>query len=144
MRKLLALLLVIAIATSAFAFANSFALNAQLNQAGQQNIASGSASISRCTGNVEIDIVGGGYNSTLRDFEVATVKLNAGSQCAGDHVTVTLTRGGEELATVDGYRLNENGDAEVDFSELDVPVSEVEDVHLLLEADSPTASSVGP
>lgn len=137
MRKLLALLLLVAVVTSAFAFANSFTVNSQPETQGQQDISSGTASVSQCVSDLEIDVRGGDFNPALDDFEVGLVILTAGSDCAGDSVKVTFTdQDGGLITTVPG-RLTNGGNLNLDVSEKDIAVSEVANVHVMIEANRP-------
>ncbi len=137
MRKLLALLLLVAVVTSAFAFANSFNVNSLAAVDGQQNISSGDAVISQCVTDLAIDVTGGEYNSVLGDFEVGMVKLRAGANCAGDFVKVTLTNGdGEGITTLTDF-LDGSGSVDIDASQADVPVRDVTNVYVLIEANNP-------
>jgi hypothetical protein len=139
MRKLLALLLLVAVVTSAFAFANSFDVNSLPEREGQQNISSGAATVQHCIGDLDVDIRGGDFVPSLGDFEVATVLLRANADCAGDSVKVTFTNGdGEPIVTIPG-RLNSSGNANLDVaSNWDVRVSEVANIHVLIEANAPS------
>jgi hypothetical protein len=144
MRKLLALLLLVAVVTSAFAFANSFNINALPEQEGLQNISSGSAAVDRCVADLGVRVVGGDYNQKISDFEVSEVRLTANSgSCAGDDIKVTLTRFEGEPVTVDGYRLDGGGNAIIDFSTLDIAVKSVKDVHVLIQTNN-TPLSISP
>ncbi|MBI1297634.1 hypothetical protein GC175_22065 [bacterium] len=140
MRKLLALLLLVAVVTSAFAFANSFDVNSLPARQGEQNISSGAAAVQHCIGDIGVDIVGGNYLLKLKDFEVdSVVLLTANAQCAGDSVTVTLTdKDGRPIGTVDGT-LDSGGGATLNFADpLDVKVRDVANVHVLIEANRPS------
>lgn len=139
MRKLLALLLLVAVVTSAFAFANSFDVNSLPEREGQQNISSGTASVQHCIGDIGVDIVGGDYLRKLKDFEVDSVVLTAIADCAGDSVTVTLTNGdGVSIGTEEG-ELESDGSATLDFAtNHDIKVRDVANVHVLIEANRPS------
>lgn len=139
MRKLLALLLLVAVVTSAFAFANSFDVNSLPEREGQQNISSGAATVQHCIGDLDVDIRGGDFVPEIEDFEVATVLLRAGADCGGDAVKVTFTNvDGEPIGTVSG-RLGSSGNANIDVATpLNVKVRDVANVHVLIEANAPS------
>ena len=136
MRKLLALLLLVAVVTSAFAFANSFNVNSLPALAGQQNVSSGDAVIAQCATELEIDVTGGDYNPNHQDFDVGMVKLRAGANCAGDSVKVTLTRADNSAITTLTDFLDGSGSVDIDASSAHVAVKEVTHVYVLVEADN--------
>ena len=139
MRKLLALLLLVAVVTSAFAFANSFAVNSLPEREGQQNISSGVATVQQCIGDLDVDILGGDFVQAIGDFEVGIVQLRANADCAGDAVKVTFTDiHGEPIVTIPG-RLNSSGNANLDVAtQWDIKVRDVANIHVLIEANKPS------
>jgi hypothetical protein len=139
MRKLLALLLLVAVVTSAFAFANSFDVNSLPEREGQQNISSGAATVQHCIGDLDVDIIGGDFVQRIGDFEVGSVVLTANSDCAGDRVKVTFTNAsGKPIGTVEGV-LSNSGYASLDVATpLDVKVRDVANVHVMIEANAPS------
>lgn len=97
MRKLFALLVILAVATSAFAFAASFSINQSGGEGTDlENISSGDAPVGRCDSNIETDISGKWSNNV--GFVVDTVWVNLNDvRCVGTAVTIVLTKDGENI-----------------------------------------------
>ncbi|MCB0116116.1 MAG: hypothetical protein KDD84_18580 [Caldilineaceae bacterium] len=136
MRKLFALLLLVAVVTSAFAFANSFQVNSRDLQ-GQGDISSGSATVDRCINNLDVDIRGGDFNEATKDFLVGEVEVTSRVDCAFDAITVILTdKTGSTVGEITG-NLDEHGNQNFDLKEkgIDVFVGEVANVHVMIQSE---------
>lgn len=141
--RLFPIMLFVAVLMAAtFAIADEFAINSGGGQAGQEDISAGSEDVDACNSNVEVNIDGGWDHDV---YEVKKVYVNADDLlppdgCEGATVKVTLTDAdGHSLAEKTGT-LDALGDAILGFGGKDIPVTDVKDVHVLIDQfTGPTA-----
>lgn len=134
MRKLFALLVILAVATSAFAFAASFSINSSGSQSDQENISSGSESIGACDSNIETDITGTWLDGT--GFIVDTVWVNLNDNCVDTNVSVVLTNGSSgQVSSVKDYGppLDSGAEHTFDFSDETILVEEVQGIEVQVD-----------